>query len=49
MHSTIFYATHGGWRGHHRYFVIKYIFDHGEYLPWSAEVPIPEGQKELYH
>ena len=47
--STIFYATHGGWRGHHRYFVIKYIFDHGEYLPWSAEVPIPEGQKELYH
>lgn len=36
---THYYATHDGWRGVHRYFVIKYIFDKGVYVPWDTEVP----------
>lgn len=41
---TIFYSTHGNWRGHERYAVVKYIFDHGVYLEWDAEVPPIEEQ-----
>lgn len=41
---TIFYSTHGNWRHHPRYAVVKYIFDHGTYLEWDADVPSYEEQ-----
>ncbi len=45
---TIYYSTHGNWRGHDRYAVVKYIFDHGEYLEWDADVPpIKEQTKNM--
>ena len=40
----IFYSTHGNWRGHDRYAVVKWIFDHGEYLEWDADVPSAKEQ-----
>lgn len=41
---TIFYSTHGNWRAHDRYAVVKWIFDHGEYLEWDADVPSAKEQ-----
>lgn len=40
----IFYSTHGNWRGHDRYAVVKWIFDRGEYLEWDADVPSAKEQ-----
>lgn len=45
---TVFYSTQGNWRGHPRYAVVKYIFDHGIYLEWDADVPpIKEQMKNM--
>lgn len=43
---TIFYSTHGNWRHHPRYAVVKYIFDHSTYLEWDADVPSYEEQSQ---
>lgn len=40
----IFYSTHGNWRGHDRYAVVKWIFDRGEYVEWDADVPSAKEQ-----